>query len=129
MQKPTVDLRIDCNVVSVLDSRGNKVDGEFQFRPTRAQNSLNFALFVAKGLFSGRLNGNQDCELVKSGGLLDRETNEEFTVEMVLNTRSAYADRTKLKTVVSRHSFKKSNRCPRTVSSHMDAHSDNWCIS
>ncbi len=71
-QKPGPEkrLRIRCEVVSVKDSRGLRV----------------------RGLFDGRLNRNRDCELFLADGVVDRESNESFEVEMKLATLTAYAN-------------------------------------
>ena len=53
-----------------------------------------------KGLFEGRLNSEQDCELFLSNGAIDRESNESFEVEVRLDTLSAYANPRKMRTKV-----------------------------
>ena len=53
-----------------------------------------------KGLFGGRLNSDQDCELFLSDGAVDRESNESFEVEVLLDTLSAYANPRKMRSKV-----------------------------
>ena len=67
-----------CEVVSAKDERGLSV----------------------RGLFGGRLNSDQDCELFLSEGDIDKESNESFEVEVLLDTLSAYANPTKMRSKV-----------------------------
>ena len=67
-----------CEIVTAKDERGQNV----------------------RGLFGGRLNSDQDCELFLSDGAVDRESNESFEVEVLLDTLSAYANPRKMRSKV-----------------------------
>lgn len=63
-----------------------------------------YGFFICKnlpiGLFGGRLNSDQDCELFLANGFVDHEENESFEVDVRLDTLSAYANPKMMKTKV-----------------------------
>ncbi len=49
--------------------------------------------FICLGIFTARLTRSRDCELLLGApGALDRESNDEFRVELGLDTPSAFVD-------------------------------------
>lgn len=92
-KKDKTGLRMECKIISAKDASGKSL----------------------RDCFKGKLNDNQDCELVQGSKPLDHELFDQVTVEMKLLTLSAYTNPNKIKATITVYVMDENDNPPKFI--------------